>query len=108
MPMMQALSKSVWPVFLAISLLASFSCGKPGKAEYASNEVLIKFKENASSTAKDSLCKEAGLEKIREIRGIGVGVYAITSDMTVDEVIERYKDNPHIEYIEPNYEYKID
>jgi hypothetical protein len=28
--------------------------------------------------------------------------------MTVQEVIQQYKDNPHIEYIEPNYKYRLD
>jgi thermitase len=104
----QTLSKTIWPILLAIALLASLSCGKPGKAEYAPNEVLIKFKENTSSATIDALSEEIGLKEVKEIPRIRVRVYEITSDMTVDKVIEKYKDDPHIEYIEPNYEYKID
>lgn len=104
----QTLSKTIWPILLAIALLAPVSCGKPGKAEYAPNEVLIKFKENTSSATIDALSEEIGLKEVKEIPRIRVKVYEITSDMTVDQVIEKYKDDPHIEYIEPNYEYKID
>ncbi len=84
------------------------SCSKASQTEYAPKEVLIKFREGTSSATIDSLCREIGLEKIKEIRKIRVTLYRIVSDMTVEDLIEKYKDHPDIEYVEPNYEYKID
>jgi len=71
--------------------------------KYVPGEVLIKFKATTDSTVIDSLCKTVGLEKIKELKQIHVFLYRINSSMTVKEVIETYKDDPHIEYIEPNY-----
>jgi thermitase len=93
--------------FLLLLIGFPFSC-KTGEMEYASNEVLIKFKPETSSATIASISQEVGLEKIKEIPKLGVILYKIQSKMTVKEVIERYKDNPHIEYIEPNYTYKLD
>ncbi len=73
----------------------------------ASKEIVIKFTPNASEASIDSLCREAGLEKIKEIRRNRAIVFRITSDMTVEEVIEKYRHRPDIEYIERNYTIKI-
>ena len=92
---------------LIILVIFSFLCKEKEHAKYVSGEVLIKFKANTSFATIDSLCKEIGLEKVKEMPQIKVTLYKIRSDMTVQEVIKKYKENPHIEYIEPNYKVKI-
>lgn len=97
-----------WCFFSMIILLGTTCPHTQGEREYEANEVLIKFKPQADPAIIDSLCKEMGLKKVREFPRIGVTLYRIISGMTVEEVIERYKANPHIEYIEPNYRYRLD
>ncbi len=72
-----------------------------------SKEIVIKFTPDASEAGIDSLCREAGLEKIKEIRRNRSIVFRITSDLTPEEVIEKYRHWPGVEYIERNYTIKI-
>jgi hypothetical protein len=87
--------------------LQIFSC-KQNQSEYNSKEILIKFKTNINPAEIDSLVKEIGLEKIKDIPRIEVTLYKILSELSVDEIIKKYGTNPHIEFIEPNYSYKTD
>jgi hypothetical protein len=106
--MRRMLPKSAWLILLVIFITAPPSWGKGKRPEYAPKEVLIKFREGTSTATIDSICTEIGLEKIKEIQKIRVTLYRVVSEMTVEELIKKYKDHPHIQYIEPNYEYKID
>lgn len=85
-----------------IILCLVFHCGHR-EQKYIPGEVLIKFTANTDSVEIDSLCKAMGLLKVKDIEQINVTLYKINSQMKVNELIESYKDNPHIEYIEPNY-----
>ncbi len=100
--------KLFWAIFfLLILLISSFSC-KTAETEYAPKEVLVKFKPNTNKSTIDSITEKIGLKEVKKIPQLGVILYKIQSKMTVQEVIEKYEDNPDIEYIEPNYVYKLD
>ena len=100
--------KLFWaPLFLLILLIPSFSC-KTAETEYVPNEVLIKFKPNTNKSTIDAITEKIGLKEVKKIPHLGVTLYKIQSKMTVQEVVQKYKENPDIEYIEPNYKYKLD
>lgn len=100
--------KLFWVLFfILILLVSSFSC-KTAETEYVPKEVLIKFKPNTNQSTVDSITKKIGLREVKKIPQLGVTLYKIQSEMTVQEVIQKYKDHPNIEYIEPNYQYKLD
>ena len=100
--------KLFWVLFfILILLVSSFSC-KTAETEYVPKEVLIKFKPNTNQSTVDSITKKIGLREVKKIPQLGVTLYKIQSEMTVQEVIQQNKDNPNIEYMEPNYRYKLD
>src|SRR3972149_7726833 len=104
--MLQFINHIMILIMMLFSVLL-FSC-KQNQSDNKSNEILIKFKTNTSTTVIDSLIKEIGLEKIKEIPRLDVTLYKIHSKSSVDEIIEKYRTNPYIEFIEPNYSYKTD
>ena len=105
---MSQFSKIRWSVvFILVTLILPLSC-KTGEMEYNPKEVLIKFKSDTTTADAGSLLEEIGLTRVKEIKKLGVTLYKINSKMTVQEVIEKYENHPHIEYIEPNYQYRID
>ena len=100
--------KLFWaPILLLTLLVLSFSC-RTAETENVPKEVLIKFKPNTNQSTIDSITKQIGLKEVKKIPQLGVTLYKIQSEMTVQEVIQKFKDNPNIEYIEPNYKYKLD
>jgi thermitase len=93
---------------LLLILIGIPSACKSDPAGHRPDEVLVKFKPDSSAEAVAAVRGEMGLEKIKEIPKLGVTLYRIKSRLTATELVERYKDNPHIEYIEPNYVYGLD
>jgi thermitase len=91
-------------------LNASFTCRESAhqKSErYAPAEVLIKFKVGVAADSIQSLTTRLGLEKVQDIEPLGVRVYRITSRRSVEEVVRACQNNPHVEYAEPNFKYRI-
>lgn len=93
---------------LLLILIGIPSSCKTDPMEHKPGEVLVKFKPDSSPEAVEALRNKMGLEKIKEIPKLGVTLYRIKSKLTPTEMVEKYKDNPHIEYIEPNYAYRLD
>ncbi len=71
------------------------------EARYAPGEVLIKFKESATTTQRNGVLREMGATKIKEFEFIGASHHRLNG-MTVEEALSRFRGHPHIEFIEPN------
>lgn len=74
----------------------------PPLRAHAPDQVLIKFKANATEAQKAAVMSDIGGVKIKELRRIKTDLNRI-SGLTVEEAIGRYKNHPVIEFIEPNY-----
>lgn len=75
----------------------------PEGAEYVSGELLIKFKPDVKKEDVVSLKSEFGLEAIKVLKRTGIHHLKIPSNLTVQEMIERLRRSPLVEYAEPNY-----
>jgi len=97
-------------ILMLVMLLGCIREGPPEKekAKYAPGEILIKFKPGTAEETVQSLTTEVGLEKVKDIPEIGVGVYRITSGISVEEAVQKCQQNPQVEYAEPNYEYRVE
>ncbi|MBE6049301.1 MAG: hypothetical protein E7214_01215 [Clostridium sp.] len=75
---------------------------------YKEGEVLIKFQKNASNSEKvstiNSIDNTIKLESVED----DFLLINIPSNITVEDVINNYSYNPSIEFIQPNYMYKLD
>ncbi len=75
-------------------------------AEKAAPEIIVKFKPEAAEAQIKNMESESGLEKIKDIPGLNMKVYRITSTKSVEEVIEACQKHSFVEYAEANQEYR--
>ncbi len=78
---------------------------------YREGEILVKLQKDATSLEKISLINSIDnsitAENIRNVEDDYLLVN-IPSDFTVEEAIKKYEDNPLIDYIQPNFMYKLE
>lgn len=78
-------------------------------AHYVPGEVLVKFKDEASSSRITSLNVDMGAKELSAVSA-KAGVihrYKLDGTLSVDEAIMTYRSNPAVEYAEPNYLYTL-
>ncbi len=78
-------------------------------AHYVPGEVLVKFRDDASSSGIKSLNVDMGA---KELRGVSVNdrvihQYKLEGGLSVEEAVLKYQSNPAVEYAEPNYLYQL-
>jgi subtilisin family serine protease len=74
---------------------------------YRTNQILVKFKPHISLFSIDSAIQSYQTSKIRQIPLLNVYQLQIPENMTIDEMIYTLGKNPDIEYVEPNYIFRI-
>ncbi len=78
------------------------------KPKYLPGEVLVKFKLGTDKTKIQSLHNMLGATKIKEIRQVKVQHIKLPSNISVEEAVTHYSQDPDVEYAEPNYIVKLD
>ena len=78
-------------------------------AHYVPGEVLVKFKDEASSLQIKSLNVDMGAKELRTL-SMNTSVihhYKLEGALSVDQAVLKYRSNPAVEYAEPNYLYQL-
>ncbi|RTZ97803.1 MAG: hypothetical protein DSY90_06200 [Deltaproteobacteria bacterium] len=70
---------------------------------FVPGEVLIKFRSDAKTASTDSLKKEMGLTAKKDIHAIGATLVTLNKGEDVQSAVDRLRNDPRIEYVEPNY-----
>lgn len=108
--------RSVPLLIAALSMLNFGPCNQSDNARVqprdasqvaAAAEILIKFKASVSEDSVSTFANTMGLQKVRDIRGIGVRVYRVPPGKSAQEIIKQLQADPNVEYAEPNMEYRI-
>jgi len=86
----------------ALTTLASSVLAQPPPRQIP-DEVLIKFKRTAPASERALVRANLHAQTLHDFSRIGVEHLKVQG-MTVDQAIQRYRNNPHVEFIEPNYE----
>ncbi|MEB3887423.1 S8 family serine peptidase, partial [Lyngbya sp. CCY1209] len=73
----------------------------PRDAEYARNQVIVKFKSGADSGDRNDILNTLGAEVVETTQNSGVQLWQIEGD--VENAVATFNEHPAIEYIEPNY-----
>lgn len=76
-------------------------------ARYVPGEVLVKFRDEASSSGIQSLNVVAGAKEISVLpmNARVIHRYKLEGALSVEEAVLKYRSNPAVEYAEPNYLY---
>lgn len=93
-------------IFTLAFVLLTCVCKKPAyqDQELGTKQIIVKFKTDASQSQIDSLTKELGFEKVKEIPELNIKVYKLVPGMSMDEAIRKCQKNSCVEYAEPDYE----
>ncbi len=80
------------------------------QGEYKSRELIVIFKDNVSDrtinnvvTSEDASCKDI----IAVDDNSKASIVKISSSDSMEEAIEKFKDNTKVEYVQPNYKYSF-
>ncbi len=80
------------------------------KKDYVEGEILIKYKDekidlksSLGRSASVSLFSAESLERKEDLIGNNISVFRIKDHTTVEQKIEELKNDPNIEFVEPNY-----
>lgn len=72
-------------------------------AKYKEGEILVKFKASVATTASLKTHSAIGGNKVRTIPALNVDHVKLPQGMTVRDAIDKYNQDPNVEYAEPNY-----
>lgn len=95
-------------VFSALLLLSFASWGKLKKSNYMPGEILVKYKTSFTKTSISSHISKMGDRRLNFIGRQGIAHIKVSKNRSIEQAIEDYKNNPDVEYAQPNYIYKID
>ena len=73
------------------------------RPEYVPGEVLIKYKSSVSASSIKESQAQFGIMTIRKFKYIGVRHVKLPTDLSVEDALEIYRNDPNVEYAEPNY-----
>lgn len=76
-----------------------------GKQVEQSNQLIVKFKKNASKTSINSLYSKNSLKAEKKLDIINAQVVSIPKNAKMDDVIKKLKADKNVEYVQPNYIY---
>jgi len=80
---------------------------RDNQLQYASNEILVKFKPSLSENEVASLIEIYGSQRIKKIPKLNVYQIHIPEQYTVEEMVYVFDQNPDVMYAEPNYVARI-
>ncbi|MCP4649638.1 MAG: hypothetical protein GY853_06105 [PVC group bacterium] len=76
---------------------------KTESKEYASDQLLVKFKETAPQSYRKEFYEKHGFIKIDYFESIDVELITLPNGLSVKNALAICKDDDNIEYAEPNY-----
>ena len=75
----------------------------PGQTSYAPGEILVKYKGAAQSAAPEFYNRRWGTRTLNFLESQGVHRIKLPADMALHEALELFRQDPQVEYAEPNY-----
>ena len=72
------------------------------KLTHVSGEVIVKFKRGIGHDKKLSLHKKAKTKIKKTIKRLNIDLVKSLNNETTEVLLKRYKNNPNVEYVEPN------
>jgi subtilisin family serine protease len=109
MPMKKIRISTVFVCLLLSSALWSFASDirnkarSPFRPSYVHGELLVKYKPAARAVTSEYFRTRWGVSTLRTFKALGVHHVKLPKGMTVEQGLEIYKDDPQVEYAEPNY-----
>ncbi|MBE0565955.1 MAG: choice-of-anchor D domain-containing protein [Krumholzibacteria bacterium] len=98
----RARSRSILLALILVATTAVTALGQTITSEYLPNELILRFKPHATEAQKNAILADLGAYDVVNFPRIE-SKYGKISNASVEDAIERYRNNPLVEFIEPNY-----
>ncbi len=85
-----------------LMLPGSWSGAEPIAHPHVQDEIIIKFAPTATQAEKNAILGDLGATKLKDLKRMNAASHRLHG-LTVEQAVQRYKNSPKIEYIEPNY-----
>lgn len=85
------------------SVLREDSAQSTDDSPWFRNELIVKYKSGTRQRAKLALQETTGAKTIRQMGLIGAEHIRLPEDLTVEEAIEIFRNDPNVKWVEPNY-----
>ncbi|NDI35518.1 S8 family serine peptidase [Chengkuizengella sediminis] len=96
--------KRFFSVFMAISLIFSFSITSSAETTSEESTIIVKFKDKTSNEMKKRIHQEEKAEVLKKNEQIGFEVIKVKGK-SVEKALKQYKNRADVEYAEPIIEY---
>jgi subtilisin family serine protease len=95
-------------ISLIIIVLSILSCGgetqkRDAGAVYKEGEILVKFRQNIGDMKKNAAHHMLGAQMMKKVKVEGVEKIKLPDNLSVEDAVRLYRENPDVEYAEPNY-----
>ena len=77
--------------------------GSAKKPDCIPGELIVKYKPGVVRKTASELTNRLGISTLKKIKFINADHIRLPSHMTVDEALTIYRNNPDVEWVEPNY-----
>ncbi|MBU0482242.1 MAG: S8 family serine peptidase [Proteobacteria bacterium] len=71
--------------------------------EFVAGELIVKFKKGVSKAKKSSKHAKRKARRLKKYKNLDIEHVELAQDDNLEEAIAKYKDDPEVEYAEPNY-----
>ncbi|MBD2144597.1 S8 family serine peptidase [Sphaerospermopsis sp. FACHB-1194] len=75
----------------------------PNPPAYASNKLIVKFKDGINTTQANEIKNTLGVAKTETIKLTGAQIWTLSGKTSVETALATHKNNPIFQYIEPDY-----
>ncbi|MGA8943329.1 MAG: S8 family peptidase [Thermoactinomyces sp.] len=102
MPVKRFLSICTTLVLVALLAIPVSVLASPAPAgDFVPGELIVKFKEDISAQSTQSVHAQYGAKSVEKSKYSGFEIVKFKGSIT--KMMEKYKNNPMVEYVEPNY-----
>jgi len=77
--------------------------GSAKKSNRIAGELIVKYKPGVHRKTASDLTNSLGISTVKKIKFINADHIRLPSHLTVDEALAIYRNNPDVEWVEPNY-----
>jgi subtilisin family serine protease len=73
------------------------------QGEYASDQILVRFRSTAKLNSVDEILVKQGLSRAGQVKRLRIDVLRLPASLTVEKALESLRKLPDVEFAEPNY-----
>lgn len=101
------MNKLIFFFFICCYFFGAAEAALVRSKQFVKDELLVKYKSNTTSTFQKASIEKFGARRIKRLNARGLSHVKLPKNQTMEQAIAEFKQDPDVEYVQPNYLYKI-